>query len=241
MKHDLCRLKVDVFGERLSMPELAELAGVTVGAIRQRVAAGWDVARILRTPSPQLPERIGIGSIIDDREILGHVESSKSGDRQALCRCKCGNELVIKESDLRAGRKTKCVCNRYGVLVPGTKLTSGTEIVELAFTTSARPGLASQVWRCRCSCKKMFKANGYELKVGHRVWCNAGCPAKKSRQQNIMRDVRSRYVTRLQVGDEELTFKEIAERTGVKPDAIRYRFNSGMPLDRVCGPRIKGK
>jgi hypothetical protein len=53
--------------------------------------------------------------------------------------------------------------------------------------------------------------------------------------------VRSRYITRVQVGDEALTFKEIAERTGVKPDAIRYRVNSGMPLDRICGPRIKGK
>lgn len=240
MNHNRRRLRFDVFGKLLSFPEIAELAGISEGTVRQRITAGWTIEEILKTPTTPLLARLEIGAQFDDRIIMEYGPSGTSGDRRVICRCVCGKLVIIREIDLRNGRRTRCVCKKHKVLVAGAQLPgSGAVVIELIFAIPGRTGLSSQVWKCQCPCGKMFKENGRELIEGHRVWCGLKCPKKRAHKQDVMRKVRERYVTKIDVGGLLLTTKEIAANTDVGPDAVRRRAKVGMSIERIIGPRMR--
>ena len=53
-----------------------------------------------------------VGKKIEKLEVLKEVEKTKSGQRQFLCRCDCGNEKIVLGANLIYGETTSCGCNK---------------------------------------------------------------------------------------------------------------------------------
>ena len=106
------------------------------------------------------------------------------GDRTAwLCRCVCGNEVVVTTHDLRAGKTKSCGCLSHAN--PSYRDLTGMQIGRLRVLskTDKRDYKGSIYWRCRCSCGNVCLYSADSLIYGHIVSC--GCYRKEVISANI--------------------------------------------------------
>jgi len=106
-------------------------------------------------------------------------------------------------------------------------------------TVVARAGSDSRgnaLWDCRCDCGRTTRVPGYCLRRGHIRSC--GCLGKETRSRNAAEYHRREGYIYYTVGDERLTVKELAERTGVPLNSV-YAWRS-MGVDVMEHLRKKG-
>ena len=103
--------------------------------------------------------------------VLGRAKNSAKGNAQWLCRCDCGNELVVQGISLRSGNTKSCGClhpsrlidrvgNRYGRLM----------VLKRA---EAPKGQSQAYWLCQCDCGNTTIVCGSILQNGTTQSC--GC------------------------------------------------------------------
>lgn len=82
---------------------------------------------------------------------LYRVENRR-GRTAWLCRCVCGNEVVVTNHSLRSGETKSCGCLSHAN--PAYRDLSGTQIGRLTVLskTDKRDAKGSIYWHCRCSC-----------------------------------------------------------------------------------------
>lgn len=119
-----------------------------------------------------------VGNKYDRLLVLKRDKNNSRGQAQWLCRCDCGNEVVVSGVSLRSGHTRSCGClqketvrqigynntidltgQRFGKLVvieriPGTKDKTGE-------------------WKCKCDCGNYTTTSTYYLMSGHTKSC--GC------------------------------------------------------------------
>ena len=105
-----------------------------------------------------------------------------------LCKCNCGNTLIVRSGELRSGGTKSCGClreelvyNRGGISLVGHTF-GRLEVIQLAFS---KPNHNSS-WLCKCDCGNSVVVVGHALRTGHTKSC--GClkrevTAKRSRKQ----------------------------------------------------------
>lgn len=92
-----------------------------------------------------------------------------AGDKKWLCRCDCGNEIIVRSCNLSNGNTKSCGCLRLWRLKDLTGQHFG------ALTVLEYVG--HMKWRCRCDCGKEVIKDGKHLRWGSVRSC--GCLRKK--------------------------------------------------------------
>lgn len=93
------------------------------------------------------------GMVFGKLKVLERAENL--GTRTAwLCRCDCGNEIVVPSHDLRSGRKKNCGCKLYSY--PYFRDLTGQRFGYLTVVnkTERRDYKGSIIWNCHCDCGK---------------------------------------------------------------------------------------
>ncbi len=68
------------------------------------------------------------GQIISKLQVLNRVENDRFGNAMWLCKCECGNEVIVKGANLRNGKTKSCGCYNKEVKRNLTHGMSGTKI-----------------------------------------------------------------------------------------------------------------
>lgn len=104
--------------------------------------------------------------------------SDKSGIAMWLCRCECGNEVVVRGSYLRNGSTTSCGCYSRERASENIKDETGNKYERL--TVIERHGnnkCRDALWLCKCECGNKIIVRGSDLRNGHTTSC--GCYQKE--------------------------------------------------------------
>ncbi len=138
-------------------------------------------------PLPQIFSGFQTGSLT----VTGATTQRKNGYTVWLCRCSCGNEILLDTRYLQRGTITDCGCisgirplreRREGTLTPGQKDLTGRSFGRLTCLspTTQRGKNGAALWNCLCSCGNTRTALSTQLLSGNKKSC--GClshPAKK--------------------------------------------------------------
>jgi hypothetical protein len=90
-----------------------------------------------------------------------------------LCRCDCGNSLVVKGSLLRTGRTKSCGCFRRAYKTHGESDLSGQRFGRWTVLYRGAKNKRRAMWRCRCDCGTVKDVGGPSLARGESRSC--GC------------------------------------------------------------------
>jgi len=112
-----------------------------------------------------------------------------SGERQGgsikwICRCDCGNEIILPTFILKSNRRRSCGCDR--VVKPGMRDITGERfgrLVAIEPTGNVSRTSGAQ-WRCRCDCGKEVVTNLTNLISGIKRSC--GCYNSESARKRLM-------------------------------------------------------
>jgi hypothetical protein len=100
--------------------------------------------------------------------------NQKKGPTQWLCKCDCGNEVVVARNNLVVGNTSSCGClqkearHRRGINLEGKRFGRFTVI-----SLSGRSNQGQLKWLCLCDCGKEKRVDGYNLTHGLSTSC--GC------------------------------------------------------------------
>jgi hypothetical protein len=122
-----------------------------------------------------------------------------------LCKCDCGNETIVKQSNLHSGHTCSCGCLNEEKIsdIAGKKFGRLTVIKK---DPKSKKGKLR--WICECECGKKVSVDGYRLRCGDTKSC--GCYNKeKAREGKI--DLTGMKFGRLTV------IKDTGRRTGKSP------------------------
>ena len=71
------------------------------------------------------PAKNEIGNIYGYLTVISRAENNKEGRAQWLCRCKCGNELIVLGKHLRSGNTKSCGCYQKERAIASNQLRGG--------------------------------------------------------------------------------------------------------------------
>jgi hypothetical protein len=219
----------DVFGERLTVQEMALVAGTSKSTMWARLQGGMRPERAIVRPTRKADDIIGqtFGSMM----VLYEVERSAQKKRRYMCQCACGSTpKPIVGADLKSGYVVSCGCvfrrkaseraiarseDMTGkVFADGNVLVLGPR--DLASEKAA--GYKSRRWDCLCKrCNATFPTTASNLKAGFVTSC--GC----------------RKTRRFDVFGQRLTMNELSAIAGVDGPTIDYRMRvRGMSAEEAA-------
>lgn len=124
-------------------------------------------------------------------------EPNKDGNAMWLCRCDCGNEVIVYGSQLRGGRTISCGCwMRESAAIRRASDLVGQKFNMLYVNKFAYQDTQNNyVWECICDCGNITYATSYALKSGHTKSC--GCLQKSLAGQHNLKDLTGQQFTKL--------------------------------------------
>ena len=131
-----------------------------------------------------------IGNIYGYLTVIARAENDKDNRAQWLCKCKCGNEVIVRGKSLRNGNTKSCGCyqkeraaqsnmDRVGNLV-GQRFGKLQVISEAGFITHTN-GKRSRIYNCLCDCGNYCQIQHQYLAFGDTTSC--GCIRSKGEFQ----------------------------------------------------------
>lgn len=131
-----------------------------------------------------------IGNIYGYLTVIARAENDKDNRAQWLCKCKCGNEVIVRGKSLRNGNTKSCGCyqkeraaqsnmDRVGNLV-GQRFGKLQVISEAGFITHTN-GKRSRIYNCLCDCGNYCQIQHQYLTFGDTTSC--GCIRSKGEFQ----------------------------------------------------------
>lgn len=88
-----------------------------------------------------------------------------------ICKCDCGNIIIVNGNSLRTGHTTSCGCSRKGKSIKDLTNQKFGKLTVL-YKTDKRKN-RSVIWHCKCECGKECDVDSLNLKRGHVKSC--GC------------------------------------------------------------------
>ena len=91
--------------------------------------------------------------------VIERAENTKEGRAQWLCKCKCGNEVIVLGKHLRSGNTKSCGCYQRERAVESNLRRSGDltgqrfgklVVLEEAGFIEKSNGRNSRLWKCQC-------------------------------------------------------------------------------------------
>lgn len=131
-----------------------------------------------------------IGNIYGYLTVIARAENDKDNRAQWLCKCKCGNEVIVRGKSLRNGNTKSCGCyqkeraaqsnmDRVGNLI-GQRFGKLQVISEAGFITHTN-GKRSRIYNCLCDCGNYCQIQHQYLAFGDTTSC--GCIRSKGEFQ----------------------------------------------------------
>ena len=131
-----------------------------------------------------------IGNVYGYLTVIARAENDKDNRAQWLCKCKCGNEVIVRGKSLRNGNTKSCGCyqkeraaqsnmDRVGNLV-GQRFGKLQVISEAGFVTHTN-GKRSRIYNCLCDCGNYCQIQHQYLAFGDTTSC--GCIRSKGEFQ----------------------------------------------------------
>ncbi len=116
-----------------------------------------------------------IGKEYGDLKVEALADPTTGGSRRWLCRCKCGNKVVVIESNLKRLHTQSCGCRKSPDLTGRTfgKL----EVLGRSEKRNSRGTRTTPQWKCRCECGAITYKATDTLKNPDLSMC-ADCAAK---------------------------------------------------------------
>lgn len=126
---------------------------------------------------------VGIGHRVGHLLVQSPTEKRKNGYMVWLCKCDCGNEVLLDTRTLQ--RETVRDCGCITKTIPGQKDLTGQRFGRLVCLepTKGRGSSGGTVWRCKCDCGKECLAVSTQLTIGYKKSC--GCLGHPARKQYI--------------------------------------------------------
>ncbi len=142
--------------------------------------------------------------------------------KDVLCKCLCGNEIVVSYSNLTSGNTRSCGCALVRFIL-NDKLTNLTGRIFGELLVIARygdmKGNRNPKWLCRCSCGRYTIVDGEKLKSGHTQSC--GCMKNSLPESIIVNYLRSHNVSY----EKEYKFKDLRSEKGY-PLRFDFKINT---------------
>ena len=110
--------------------------------------------------------------------------SNKRGNAMWLCKCECGNEVVVRTDILKSGATTSCGCYHKEKLGEKAKDITGMKFGRL--TVIERRGSdkhGNALWLCKCDCGNEVVVYGGHLRRGITMSC--GCYQKDKAREIV--------------------------------------------------------
>ena len=97
-----------------------------------------------------------------------------------LCKCDCGNEIVVRSSDLRRGRIKSCGCLKYEIKdITGQRFGRLVALEHVGFSSNR-----VTLWKCRCDCGNTIIVREGNLNSGKSQSC--GClNVERTKEANL--------------------------------------------------------
>lgn len=108
------------------------------------------------------------------------IVSRKKGQAEWLCKCDCGNEKVVRETNLTSGNTKSCGCIRENIIKSKTIDMTGKRFGYLT-VISKHHSDNGIYWLCKCDCGNECIVRGRNLRSGHTKTC--GCNNGKTKQE----------------------------------------------------------
>src|SRR5581483_4278941 len=103
--------------------------------------------------------------------VLKRLENSKDGKTKWLCKCECGNEVVVTGNNLRSGGSKSCGCSKE---IPyNFKDLTNSIFGRLKVLSRAGKRDTRVKWACICECGSLLVVCSKELLNGDTKSC--GC------------------------------------------------------------------
>ena len=104
----------------------------------------------------------------------------KNGRSHWKCKCKCGNEVIVRADGLKNGKTKSCGCYKKQVLINGNVNRQTLDLTNKKFgkltalkPTKNRTKDGRIIWECLCDCGQVYYANTHDLQQGRVNSC--GC------------------------------------------------------------------
>lgn len=113
---------------------------------------------------------------------ISRAGTDKNGCALWLCKCDCGNVIIVRSTDLRTGRRKSCGClqkERYNII--GQRFGKLTVIGRESSGSHAK-------FLCRCDCGREIIVRGDSLRSGKTISC--GCDKKSAAKIKQLEDRR---------------------------------------------------
>lgn len=115
--------------------------------------------------------------------VVRRAENTKTGQAQWLCRCDCGNEIVVRRGNLQSGNTETCGCSKNKP-APNFIDLSGKKFGRLIVIKKAGKTKSGNItWFCKCDCGKESVVIGSELINGRTQSCGCYNREKKAMRQ----------------------------------------------------------
>ena len=161
----------DLIGQRFGLLTVAEDSGLRNGNIilwRCQCDCGGSILAMRRelvsggvTNCGCVPKQYASKRQVEDLTgrqfgeltVLRRVENDESGKVCWLCRCSCGNELVIRALQLKSGKNRSCGCKKHDRSYTKYDLTGQRfgRLTALYFLNKENR-VKNSYWHCRCDC-----------------------------------------------------------------------------------------
>ena len=119
------------------------------------------------------------GQIFDRLTVIKRVENAKDGHARWLCKCQCGNEIIVTSNKLRGKTTKSCGCLNKEVASEKAK-NSYINLLNQKFgkltpiECLGSNGKGAILWRCKCDCgNNNFITTSHHLTSGNTRSC--GC------------------------------------------------------------------
>lgn len=121
-------------------------------------------------------DKYGMLHVLEETEPIFHKSGKKI--RQYLCRCECGNRVVVRMNNLRTGNTTSCGCYNKKILKEKVfQDLSGLKFGRLTVSKRHESVNWTRYWFCLCECGNEVRVMASDLKSGHTKSC--GCLQKE--------------------------------------------------------------
>lgn len=102
-----------------------------------------------------------------------------------LCKCECGNEKVIRSSDLKSGKINSCGCLKSEKMSEHLNDLTGMKFGRITVIERVKNKGRVVCWLCECECGKTKVVRGNDLKNGKTTSCGCLQKEKVSKQMTI--------------------------------------------------------
>ena len=103
--------------------------------------------------------------------VVKTMHNYKNNQTYCLCKCSCGNDVIVRACLLISGNTQSCGCKHNKNLI-------GMKFGKLDVIAQAESLTPQRKWLCLCECGQKISVNSYSLTSGHTTSC--GCSRSES-------------------------------------------------------------